>query len=789
LSLEYVKDQFRAGNQEKAIDACKKFLQQSPSDQEALKLLAKMYGLRGDYKNAILVSKKCHQIYKDDSEVIYNLAFFERQSAHFQEAEKWIKTFLEIQPEAYEGWVALSEIQIKLENYEKSLEYSQVALKYHQNDPSIFFSRALCLKQLKNHEGAISELNILKKLTPDAIEVFVELGENFLHVGNHETAFENFNKALNYPPKDPESLLVQTRAKLALGNIFGVLNDYNILIRNNYKLLEVLMLKARLLMHTRDFYSAIPVLINACELGNKEALINLCECYYDLGNHQEAISYINLYLSANKDNPNALIWKAKNLFELNKREDAIPLLLKAIELDPDLPFALSFLVHQLQYLCSWKDLNFYKEKLKKAIEHNQAYLIPFIALSLFDDVSIQQKVVRHYLDYLKIKQVEVTSKSPEKKLDDEKIKIGYYSPDFGQHPVSYLAVELFELHDRSKFEVFAFSFNKMQTDEFCSRVKNSFDHFIDVSTQSDEEIVSLSHQLGIDIAVDLCGMTAKNRFQIFAKRVAAVQVSYLGYLGTLGGLVDYIIADKILIPPQNREFYSEKIIYLPSYQINDCKKMKDEELITRKELGIPPDCFVYGSLNNSYKLTPEIFAVWMELLKEVPNSVLALFAPDDKVKKNLFEEIKQQSIDANRIIFFERVLREKYFSYLKLIDLFLDTPIYGAGTTASDALWMGVPVLTIQGNSMPSRIASSVLQSFGMPELITDSLDEYKFLAKHLAQDGGAFEKIKNKIESLIDQCLLFDSVRNTKYIENAFEIILKKHKEDSPIDHVVISE
>jgi predicted O-linked N-acetylglucosamine transferase (SPINDLY family) len=255
----------------------------------------------------------------------------------------------------------------------------------------------------------------------------------------------------------------------------------------------------------------------------------------------------------------------------------------------------------------------------------------------------------------------------------------------------------------------------------------------------------------------------------------------------MGGIVDYIFADQTLIPEHNIQYYSENIIYLPSYQINDKRREASKKEFVKRDLGIPPDVFVFGSFNNSYKITPEIFKVWMDLLKELPQSVLMLSAPQEQVKVNLLKEAEKYSIDTNRIIFSERVAREEYLTRLKLIDLFLDTPIYGAGTTASDALWMGVPVLTVLGNSMPSRIASSVLNSFGMPELITNNLDEYKSLAIHLAQDRNEFARIKIKTKTLIDESLLFDSVKNTKYIEKAYQIIHQRRKDNLQADHVII--
>jgi predicted O-linked N-acetylglucosamine transferase (SPINDLY family) len=411
---------------------------------------------------------------------------------------------------------------------------------------------------------------------------------------------------------------------------------------------------------------------------------------------------------------------------------------------------------------------------------------PFQALSIFDDSQILQKVAQLYIELFKDKkqykrhQFQVQSQR-------KKIKIGYFSPDFGQHAVSYLAVELFKLHNRDQFEIYGFSLLNRKQDSFKQRVIEGFDHFFDVSSKSDNEIVQIARDLNIDIAIDLCGFTAENRFKIFESRVAPIQVSYLGYLGSMCHLMDYIIADEVLIPEENLPYFSEKVIYLPSYQINDRKREASKKAVFKEDLGIHSDVFVFGSFNNSYKITPEIFKVWMELLKEVPKSVLMLSAPQTQVKVNLLREAEKYSIDVNRIIFSERVSREEYLTRLKLIDLFLDTPIYGAGTTASDALWMGVPVLTILGKSFPARIASSVLTSFGMQELIVNNLEEYKLTAVRLARNESGYLQIKNKVASLISTCLLFDSETTTRNIEKAYLEIYQRYLDGQLPDHIRI--
>jgi predicted O-linked N-acetylglucosamine transferase (SPINDLY family) len=789
LRLELIKDEFRNGNHHKAIAACKEFIKASPRDANALKLLAKMYGLILDYKNAILISKKCLDLNQNDSEVIYNLAYFERQISHFYESEKWINIFLKLNPDSYEGWACLVEIYLRLQNHEESLKYSVKALQYAENEPGIYLSRAICLRNMKRYDEAIQELEISNRILPNSVEVMLEFGENYLELNRSDLADNYFQLAINIHPQNVQDLYLQTKVKLHLGKLEEALQDYEVLINHQYKLAEVHHLKAKLLMQLARYEEALLSLIKAEDLDSFDVLMSFGEYFYYTKNHIKALQYLNQYLAKRDKDAQAWMWKASNLLELNQIQDAVFCFIRVLQIDKDWPFALGFLLYQLQSLCDWETLDEKKELLKEALDSQKPAAMPFTVLSTFDDPEIQQKVALTYLKHFKDKNIVANLEFPRKNKEKQRIKIAYFSPDFGEHAVSYLAVELFELHNRDEFEVYAFSLlNKFQNN-FKSRVINSFDNFIDVSSKSDDEIVQLARDYEIDIAIDLCGITANNRFNLFVRRIAPIQLGYLGYLGTTGNLVDYLFADHILIPEKNVRFFSEKIIYLPSYQVNDRRRRESNFDITRSDRGIPSNVFVYGCLSNSYKITPEIFKVWMQILLEVPQSVLVLSSPQPIVKANLFKEVKKYSINLNRIIFIDRCPREEYLTCLKLIDLFLDTPVYGAGTTASDALSMGVPVLTVLGESFPSRIASSVLTAFGMPELITASIDEYLSLAIDLGNNESEFHRVKYKTESLVDTCKLFDTPETTQNIEKAYKVIYQRYVDGMSPDHIEISD
>jgi predicted O-linked N-acetylglucosamine transferase (SPINDLY family) len=335
----------------------------------------------------------------------------------------------------------------------------------------------------------------------------------------------------------------------------------------------------------------------------------------------------------------------------------------------------------------------------------------------------------------------------------------------------FLTAELFELHTHEKFEFIGISFSTVK-DEWHKRISSAFDQFIDASQMSDQEVLNLVNQSEIDIAIDLGGYTQKSRFELFAKRIAPVQMSYLGYLGTTGSnCIDYIIADSEVILKESQKFYTEKVAYLPSYQVNDSHRTSSNLEFTRASFGIPEDAFVYYYFNNNYKILPEVFSSWMRILTKVEKSVLFLYVENITAQENLKKEAVARGVDSTRLIFGERLTVSEYLARYKLVDLFLDTFPYNAGTTASDALWAGVPVLTRQGDAFASRVASSLLRAIDLQELITKTNSEYELLACHLGSDLDKFQAIKLKLMTNKSTTPLFDTSQFVENLEKLYQI------------------
>jgi predicted O-linked N-acetylglucosamine transferase (SPINDLY family) len=376
-----------------------------------------------------------------------------------------------------------------------------------------------------------------------------------------------------------------------------------------------------------------------------------------------------------------------------------------------------------------------------------------------------------------------------KSITKNKIRLGYYSADFRTHAVAILIAELIEIHNKEQFELIAFSLGPDVKDEMQNRISKAFDQFIDVHNESDQAVAKLSRQLGIDIAIDLGGLTADCRTGIFSFRAAPIQVNYLGYPGTLGAdYIDYIIGDKTLIPSKSQEFYAEKVIYLPnSYQVNDRKRFISDKQFSRAELGLPKDVFVFCCFNNNYKILPETFDGWMRILTAIEGSVLWLFQDNDWVTNNLKKEAQKRGVSESRLVFAKRLPLDEHLARHRQADLFLDTFPCNAHTTASDALWAGLPVLTMMGESFASRVAASLLTAIGLPELITNSQKDYEALAIELASNPAKLKAIKAKIETNRLTTPLFDTPRFTKHLEDAYTKIYKRYHADLTPDHIDI--
>ena len=470
--------------------------------------------------------------------------------------------------------------------------------------------------------------------------------------------------------------------------------------------------------------------------------------------------------------------KGKILGELRRYDEALQSYINAYQLRPTEPFLLGIILHYKMLICDWADLEGIYLKIQQDLHAHQMVVEPFG----FQGVSTSEQDL---LESAKIfaKQRfparEKTANQVAPKSKNEKIRIAYLCGEFRDQATSVLMTGVYESHDPDHFEIYALDNGWDDGGVLRPRMKKAFKEIIDISQMTDPAVVNLIEDLQIDILVNLNGYFGEGRQNVFAFHPAPIQVNYLGFPGTLGAeYMDYLIADPIIIPPTSRQYYVEKIAYLPnSYQANDSKRIISTREFTRAELGLPEVGFVYCCFNNNYKITPETFDSWMRILKAVEGSVLWLIQDNVPAEKNLKAEALKRGISPDRIIFAQRLPLPEHLARHKMADLFLDTLPYNAHTTASDALWAGVPVLTLLGNTFPGRVSASLLSAAGLAELVTHTPEEYEKRAVELAHYPLSLKVMKDRLDENRMVKPLFDTILFTKNLELLYRKMVERHE------------
>jgi predicted O-linked N-acetylglucosamine transferase (SPINDLY family) len=506
-----------------------------------------------------------------------------------------------------------------------------------------------------------------------------------------------------------------------------------------------------------------------------------------LQRYQGALASYDRAIALKPDYAEAYNNRGNSLSELKRFEEALASYDKAIALKPDYEFLFGSLIHTKMKICDWSNLQTKIAQLVDKIGHAERVSPPFPLLAATNSPELQRKAAEIYV----LARYPLNNALPKiaKRQRREKIRIGYFSADFRNHPGAYSMVEMFELHDRSKFELFGFSFSPENEYELKSRLEPAFDKFMDVNSYTDIDVALLARNMEIDIAIDRNGFTQYCRPNIFAARAAPLQVSCKAYPGTMGtGYIDYLISDPIVVPADHRENYSEKIAYLPnSYQVYDTKRLIPDKTVSRKEVGLPEEAFVFCCFNSNYKIVPEVFDCWMKILRQVDGSVLWLFEDNAKAAGNLRKEAEIRRVHPERLIFAKRMPPPDHLARHRLADLFLDTLPYNAHTTASDALWAGLPVLTRIGETFAGRVAASLLHAIGLTELISSTPQAYEALAIELATNSEKLAAIRRKLANNRLTTPLFDTQTFTRHIEAAYASMYERYQNGLPPDHIYV--
>ena len=522
--------------------------------------------------------------------------------------------------------------------------------------------------------------------------------------------------------------------------------------------------------------------------GVAETWNNRGTVFNDLNQPDLAIADFDKAIALNSSYGEAYANKAKSLTLLKRYDEACSAYDKALSINPDLEEMEGWRLHAKMRLCDWERLDKEIDRAIASVRAAKANCVPFVLLSLADFPD----------DHLRCARAWIAAKHPAtaksawrgKVYKHEKIRLGYVSADLRSHAMAYLMAELFELHNKRRFSMTAFSLRCDDNSEMRRRLASSFDRIIDCHALSDLDVAHAIAGSEIDILVDLNGFTQDSRTNIFAHRPAPIQVNYLGYPGTMGApYIDYIVGDKTLFTLADAGSYSEKLVQLPdSYQPNDRKRQISAKAVTRQDAGLPVGGFVFCCFNNNHKILPQAFDRWMRILKQVDGSVLWLLAENQTAIANLKREAEARGIDPARLVFANLVPLSDHLARHRLADLFLDTLPYNAHTTASDALWSGLPVLTLVGNAFAGRVAASLLKAVDLPELITHSPEQYEALAIELALNNNRLQGIREKLAENRLTTPLFDTPRYTKHLEAAYESMYQRYQAGLPPEHMEIA-
>ncbi|MCC6194793.1 MAG: tetratricopeptide repeat protein [Burkholderiales bacterium] len=678
------------------------------------------------------------------------------------------------------------------------------ALKGDPNSIAAHFNRGVTLRILGREKDAVDSFDRAIAGNPQFVAALAERGGALLALGQPEDAVRSYEGALAIESANLDVLSNLGRALVVLGRSADALGAFDRALALRPDSPALICERASALTHQHRHQEALAEYEHAISLDPRhvDAMINRANLLRGMGRIHDAIAGYERILEMA---PNlAQVWYSLGhiLHSSGRSEDAILAYERALDDDPNhvgalhnlgilqseerrfdrsaecyqrilavapgYPHADGNLADARAQICDWRDRPQLIERVEDGVRRGHPACVPFVLLGLTDDRAMQAACAATH----------VADRHPPcgalwrgETYRHDRIRVAYVSADFREHAVAFLMAGLLEQHDRARFEVTAISFGARLRSQMRDRIEAACERFVDVSTYGDAAIAELIRAQEIDIAVDLMGHTGSSRLGIFARRPAPVQVNYLGYPGTSGAsYMDYIVGDPFVIPDAHRRGYSEKVVWLPdSFQVNDSRRPRAAQVPSRGESGLPPEGFVFCCFNNSYKITPQFFDIWMRLLREVPGSVMWLVGGDPILEVNLRRAATSRNVEPARLVFASRSSYATHLARLRQADLFLDTLPFNAGTTASDALWAGVPVLTCAGSAFASRMAGSLVRAAGVPEFVTHSPDEYEALALRMACDPSLLTEARARLGVNNENLRLFDTERFCRHLEIAY--------------------
>ncbi len=656
-------------------------------------------------------------------------------------------------------------------------------------DPAALFEAAERSRQAGDVAAAIETGRRLAGLVPGHAQVRAWLGSVLLEAGDASQALQEFDAAAAVDAALPGVAYSRGLALQRLGRPTEALAAYEEAIAADQDDVAALANRGSVLLDLRRPAEALDAYDAALARAPDAAQLhyNRGRASAALDRAEEALAAFDCALAGAPDNPDIHNSRGNALLRLRRPADALAAYDRALALDPAYPDLAGTAMHVAQQLCAWDGLAARVSDVCAGIDAGRRVCLPFYALAVETGPARQRRCAEiHAAGYSASPRPAAGPRDP-----SGRIRIGYFSSDFYDHAIGHLIAGLLETHDRAKVELTGFAIGPARDDAMTRRIENAVGSFVRTGPAGDEEIAALARSRRIDIAVDLNGYTRNSQSGIFAAGAAPVQVAFLGYPGTTGApFIDYMIADRVIVPPAQRAHYSEAVVFMPgSYQCNDDARPVPDGTVSRRALGLPEDGFVFCCFNNVYKIGADIFDVWMRLLRAIDGSVLWLVAANDAARSNLQKAAAARGIDPARIVFAPRISPADHLARHAAADLFLDTPRYNAHTTASDALWAGLPVLTCPDDTFAGRVGASLVAAAGLPELVAESLDAYEAMALDLARDVAALAGLKDKLVAGRDSCALFDTAAFARDLETAYREMWRRHLDGAPPSDISVAD
>jgi protein O-GlcNAc transferase len=769
---------------------CSALLSSRRTQVDARNLLAEIYSTTGRFGLAVEQLQRLADI-KPDAAVLRRLGDAQFSLGDMDAAAATFRKAIELDPRHPRAHNNLGRTLARVQEREAAVASFRRALALDPGYAIAHNNLGICLGQSGDLEGACECYARAIALNPRFAEAHSNRGNVLLLLDRPQEALASHERALGLEPFEASMHCNCGNSLLQIHDVGRALEFYERALQLRPNFPEALVGRGNVLRELRRFDSALASYESALIIQPDHllALSNQANILLELERFEEAIACCDRILALQPDFPQALLHRglALNFLGRLRYEDAAKCFYRLWQTDPLDNFALGYLLHASMMNADWCHAGL-RTQAVRGVEDGKPVVSPFGFLALTDSAAAQLKCAQ-----VCVARVHAPAEQPiykRARLPKPKIRVAYVSGDLRDHALSYLMIGVFERHDRERFEVLGVSLRPPDGNPFGVRVMESVDVFADLCDKTDLQAAQVLHDMEIDIAVDLMGFTRGQRLNIFAHRPAPVQVSYLGYPATTGAAyIDYLLADQFVVPRARMHHYSESVVWLPDcFQANDDRRIISDQAFTRAAVGLPETAFVFCCFNSTYKITPEVFDLWCRLLKTCPNSVLWMVSESQAAQANISREARIRGVDPGLLIFAPRLIYAEHLARMQLADLFLDTLPFNAGTTASDALWTGLPVLTCAGEAFAARMAGSLLHAIGLPELVTDTLEAYEQVARRLATQPGELAALRARLAANRTTLPLFDTRRFCRNLESAFVTMHERSQRGEPPAHFAVS-